>query len=164
MSDASQRGGPVQSTPEGGPIDMGAPAAAPGAGQVQATPEAGSLDDDQALTPPTWREHMQGPIPGLDDAPDSSPAAGSESSRQSAPSAATTRGPEPTDEEEPSEELRKWPPYTGKPVSEVRWQEIGRMAAPIASQAEKLAIKGIDLSARGLSKLARYLESRRENR
>jgi hypothetical protein len=123
---------------------------------VQATPEAGPLDDDQPLTPPTLREHMRGPILGLDDAPaqSSAPAA--------SPSPADTQ--RSAGEDEPSDELRKWPPHTGKPVSEARWQEIGRMAAPIVAQAEKLAIKGIDLSARGLSRFARYLESRRESR
>jgi hypothetical protein len=59
-------------------------------------------------------------------------------------------------------ELRKWPPYTGKPVSDV--SEAMRYVAPIASQAEKLAIQAIDLSARGLAGLARYLEARRHER
>jgi hypothetical protein len=36
--------------------------------------------------------------------------------------------------------------------------------APIASQAEKLAIQAIDLSARGLAGLARYLDARRQER
>jgi hypothetical protein len=36
--------------------------------------------------------------------------------------------------------------------------------APIASQAEKLAIQAIDLSARGLTQLARYLDARRQER
>jgi hypothetical protein len=39
-----------------------------------------------------------------------------------------------------------------------------RYVAPIASQAEKLAIQAIDLSARGLTGLARYLEARRVQR
>ena len=172
MSDAAPRSGPIQSTPEGGPLDVGAPASTPGAGQVQATPEAGPLDADRTLTPPAWREHMRGPIPGLDDVPPApAPAAASSSPPGPEPappppqSASSPGGQEAmADDDEPSEELRKWPPYTGKPVSEVGWQEIGRMAAPIASQAEKLAIKGIDLSARGLTKLARYLESRRDQR
>ncbi|HKG26998.1 MAG TPA: hypothetical protein VKB09_15210, partial [Thermomicrobiales bacterium] len=64
---------------------------------------------------------------------------------------------------EGGEELRKWPPYTGKPVSEVRWDAL-RYAAPIVAQAEKLTIKAIDLSGRGLVRLAGYLETRREER
>jgi hypothetical protein len=160
MSEWSPQSGSVRLTPEGGPVDAGAPAAAPGAGQVQATPEAAPLADDQLLTPPTLREHMRGPIPGLDDAP---PA---EQGRPSAPPAAAAMdlGGSPSPDHEVSEELRKWPPHTGKPVSETDWRSIGRYAAPIAAQAEQLAIKGIDLSARGLSRLARYLESRREQR
>ena len=61
------------------------------------------------------------------------------------------------------EVLRKWPPYTGKPVSEVQWDAL-RYAAPVVAQAEKLTIKAIDLSGRGLSRLARYLETRRQER
>ena len=61
------------------------------------------------------------------------------------------------------EELRKWPPYTGKPVSAAGWDAL-RFAAPIVSQAEKLAIKTIGLTGRGLSKLAQYLEARRLER
>lgn len=162
MSDTSPRSGPIQSTPEGGPLDMGAPASAPGAGQVQTTPEAGPLADDQTLSPPSWREHLRGPIPGLDDVPAAAQAAApptnqmADAAPQAAPGTATPN--------EPPTELPKWPPHTGKPVSDTGWEQIGRMAAPIASQAEKLAIAGIDLSARGLSKLARYLESRREER
>lgn len=151
MSDPGHHG-QIQPTPEGGPIDQGLPASEPGAGQVQSTPEAGPLDEGTSLAPPTWQEHMRGPIPGLDDA---------------VPTAAATEPPpqaSATREEAASEELRKWPPYSGKPVSEVGWKEIARYAAPVVSQAEKLAIKGIDLSARGLTKLARYLESRREQR
>jgi hypothetical protein len=48
-------------------------------------------------------------------------------------------------------------------VSEVHWDAL-RYAAPIVAQAEKLAIKAIDLSGRGLSRLARYLEDRRQER
>lgn len=150
MSDPGHQG-QIQSTPEGGPIDQGPPASEPGAGQVQSTPEAVPLDDGGPLEPPTWREHMRGPIPGLEDEPPG-------------PAAAPKSPASVSREEPPSEELRKWPPHTGKPVSEVPWKEIARYAAPIASQAEQLAIKGIDLSARGLTKLARYLESRRNER
>nr|MBA3449825.1 hypothetical protein [Chloroflexia bacterium] len=61
------------------------------------------------------------------------------------------------------EGLRKWPPYSGKPVSEVRWDAL-RYAAPVVAQAEKLSIKVIDLSGRGLSKLAAFLETKRQER
>jgi hypothetical protein len=161
MSESEHPTGQVESTPEGGPIDVGTPAQEPGAGQVQATPEASPLSD-QELKPPTWREHMDGPIPGLDDAaarPSSgaAPAAArEEASSRGAGAAGSAR--------ETEGELRKWPPYSGKPVSEVNWQEIGRYAAPVAAQAEKLVIQAVDLSARGLSRLARYLETRREER
>jgi hypothetical protein len=164
MSESGQRG-PIRSTPEGGPLDEGIPSTAPGAGQVQPTPEAGPLDTDVALAPPTWREHMRGPIPGVDDAP--SAAAREEPGAQRRAAAGEPAAPAASAasrEEAPSDEFEKWPPHTGKPVSEVGWKEIGRYAAPIAAQAEKLAIKGIDLSARGLTKLARYLEARREGR
>jgi hypothetical protein len=146
-----QHPGQVTATPEGGPIDQGPPTPAPGFGQVQITPEAGPL------TPPTMEEHMQGPILGLDDRP--------AASGQAAPAAAAHQEPAPsTRTQEDDRELRKWPPYSGKPVSEVHWDDARRFAAPVVSQAEKLAIRAIDLSATGLSKLARYLETRRAER
>ena len=169
MSDEANRSGQVSSTPEGGPIDAGAPSPEPGAGQVQATPEAAPLGDDGELVPPTWQEHMAGPIPGMDDAASSS-AAG-----EAAPAVAAASGPatdwkgvpitsvEPSSARGDDEELRKWPPYSGKPVSAPGWDAL-RYAAPIVSQAEKLAIKGIGLSGRGLSKLAQFLEARRQER
>jgi hypothetical protein len=160
MSDASSSG-QVSATPEGGPLDAGVPVSEPGAGQVRSTPEAGPLPENEVLVPPTWREHMSGPILGLDDTPSASSAAARDQvtketsrdrpERPSARDAAAT------------EELRKWPPYSGKPVSEVRWDAL-RYAAPVVSQAERLAIQAIDLSGRGLSKLARYLETRRKER
>ena len=153
------RGGEVTSTPEGGPVGEGAPAAAPGAGQVQSTPEAAPAGEPEPMTPPTWRDQMRGPILGLDGEP---ARAGQALSAEAAPP--PTRTPEPAPREEPEPGLKKWPPYTGKPVSEVRWQEAARYAAPLAAQAEKLAIQTIDLSARGLSRLARYLEARRQQR
>jgi len=154
--------GQVYLTPEGGPIDLGAPASVPGSGQVQATPEAGPLSDDQALSPPSWRENMRGPILGLDDVP----AAGVEGSKgrgaeETLPSGGG-RVAEASSSSGEDRELRKWPPYTGKPVTDVA--EAMRYVAPIASQAEKLAIQAIDLSARGLAGLARYLEARRQER
>ncbi|MGH2615371.1 MAG: hypothetical protein ACRDJC_09035 [Thermomicrobiales bacterium] len=155
MSDEAMRSGQVSSTPEGGPVDAGVPAQEPGAGQVRSTPEATPLADDETLVPPTWREHMDGPVLGRTDAP--SQATREETSAQDRQS---TRARSDDD----LAELRKWPPYSGKPVSEVRWQEIGRYAAPVVSQAEKLAIQAIDLSGRGLSKLARYLATRRQER
>jgi hypothetical protein len=102
---------------------------------------------------------MRGPILGLEGEP---PRAGQTPSAEPAPT--PTRTPEPAGKEKPSPGLKKWPPYTGKPVSEVRWQEAARYAAPIAIQVEKVAIQTIDLSARGLSRLARYLEARRQQR
>jgi hypothetical protein len=169
MSDEANRSGHVSSTPEGGPIDAGAPSSEPGAGQVQATPEAAPLEDEGELVPPTWQEHMAGPIPGMDDA--AAPAAAGEAApaRAAAPSPATDwkgvpiASVEPSSERGDDEELRKWPPYSGKPVSAPGWDAL-RYAAPIVSQAEKLAIKTIGLSGRGLSKLAQFLEARRLER
>lgn len=175
MSDEANRFGQVSSTPEGGPADAGVPAQEPGAGQVLSTPEAAPLAEGEELVPPTWREHMDGPILGMDDAPPAQPAAAREETRatangESIPAApASSReessrtGKEPTPSRAADDELRKWPPYSGKPVSEVRWDAL-RYAAPIVSQAAKLAIKTIDLSGRGLSKLARFLETRRQER
>jgi len=48
-------------------------------------------------------------------------------------------------------------------VSEAPWEAL-RYAAPLAAKAEKLVIGTIDLSAKGLSRLARYLEARRQER
>ena len=167
MSDESIRPGQVSATPEGGPVAEGVPGREPGSGQVRSTPEAAPLSEGEELTPPTWQEHMRGPILGSDGrplgqgqgpeatAPAPEPAAAREEEGvMSAASTATPQG---------DEELRKWPPYTGKPVSDVRWDAL-RYAAPVVSQAEKLTIKAIDLSGRGLSRLARYLESRRQER
>lgn len=165
MSDEPIRPGQVSATPEGGPIDEGAPAREPGLGQVQSTPEAAPLSESEELRPPTWQEHMRGPILGTDglplgqeqgEVPPSAPeptAAREEDTETSGGTAA------PQSAEEPPE----WPPYIGKPVSEVRWDAL-RYAAPVVAQAEKLTIKAIDLSGRGLSRLARYLETRRQER
>ena len=167
MSDESIRPGQVSATPEGGPIDEGVPGHEQGLGQVRSTPEAAPLSEDEELTPPTWQEHMRGPILGTDgqplghaQAPEAgAPAPGPAAAREEegVTSAASTATPQGNDE------LRKWPPYSGKPVSEVRWDAL-RYAAPVVSQAEKLTIKAIDLSGRGLSRLARYLETRRQER
>jgi hypothetical protein len=166
MSDVPIRPGQVSATPEGGPIDEGAPAYEPGLGQVRSTPEAAPLSESEELRPPTWQEHMRGPILGTDGLP-----LGQEQGEATMPAA-----PEPpaarekdaetsggTAEPQGAEELRKWPPYVGKPVSEVHWDAL-RYAAPVVAQAEKLTIKAIDLSGRGLSRLARYLETRRQER
>jgi hypothetical protein len=136
-------------------------------GQVQSTPEAAPLSESEELKPPTWQDHMRGPILGADGLPhgqEQGPAAASPPAEPAAAreedtetSGASTAAPQA------DEELRKWPPYTGKPVSEVRWDAL-RYAAPVVSQAEKLTIKAIDLSGRGLSRLARYLETRRQER
>jgi len=156
---STPRSGEVSSTPEGGPAGEGLPASAPGAGQVQSTPEAAPLGEPESMTPPTWRDQMRGPILGLEGEPS---RAGQATSQASAPT--PTRTPEPAGREKPSPGLKKWPPFSGKPVSEVRWQEAARYAAPIAIQVEKIAIQTIDLSARGLSRLARYLDARRQRR
>ena len=82
MSDESIRTGNVSSTPEGGPANEGASLSEPGAGQVYATPEAAPLGDDVALTPPSWHEHMDGPVLGMEDAePAAQPAAAREEPR-----------------------------------------------------------------------------------
>ncbi len=167
MSDEVNRPGQVSATPEGGPIDEGVPAHEPGLGQVQSTPEAAPLSESEELKPPTWQEHMRGPILGTDGLP-----IGQEHGQAATPSASEPAAAREEDAEtsggttvasRDDEALRKWPPYTGKPVSEVRWDAL-RYAAPVVSQAEKLTIKAIDLSGRGLSRLARYLETRRQER
>jgi hypothetical protein len=63
---------------------------------------------------------------------------------------------------EDDEELKKWPPYSGKPVSDVN--DAWRYAAPVVSQAEKLAISALGLAGNGLTKLAGFLEQRRQDR
>ena len=167
MSDESIRPGQVSATPEGGPVGEGVPANEPGAGFVQSTPEAAPLSEGEELEPPTWQEHMRGPILGTDGLPLRQEQG--ESPPPSAPEPAAAREEDPgtsgvsTSSAQDGEELRKWPPYTGKPVSEVRWDAL-RYAAPVVAQAEKLTIKAIDLSGRGLSRLARYLETRRQER
>ena len=168
MSDESQRPGQVSATPEGGPIAEGVPGREPGLGQVRSTPEAAPLADGEELTPPTWQEHMRGPILGSDGRPVKQEP-GPEATRPAPEPAAAreeegvTSGAASTAAPQADEELRKWPPYEGKPVSEVRWDAI-RYAAPVVSQAEKLTIKAIDLTGRGLSRFARYLEDRRQER
>ena len=168
MSDEANRPGQVSATPEGGPIDEGVPAHEPGLGQVRSTPEAAPLSESEELKPPTWQEHMRGPILGTDGLP-----LGQEQGQAAAPSAAEPAAAREEDTETSGtstaaspggEELRKWPPYTGKPVSEVRWDAALRYAEPVVAQAEKLTIKVISLSGHGLSRLARYLETRRQER
>lgn len=167
MSDEANRSGQVSSTPEGGPLDAGAPAAGPGAGQVRATPEAIPADDDGELVPPTWQEHMQGPIPGMEDEPAAARRA-AQADAPTAPPSTDWKGVPISTVGTPSarageEEPRNRPKYVGKPVSEQGWDAL-RYAAPVVSQAEKLAIKAIGLSGRGLSKLAQYLDARRQER
>jgi hypothetical protein len=167
MSDESIRPGQVSATPEGGPIAEGVPGHEPGLGQVQSTPEAAPLSGNEEPTPPTWQEHMRGPILGTDGLPLSQEQSQASSSTATEPAAAREEDVEASTSSataaQDDEELRKWPPYTGKPVSEVRWDAL-RYAAPIVSQAEKLAIKAIDLSGHGLTRLAGYLEARRQER
>jgi hypothetical protein len=168
MSDEANRPRQISSTPEGGPIAGGTPAQEPGLGQVRSTPEAAPLSESEELRPPTWQEHMRGPILGTDGLPleqeqgeaaapsASEPAAARE--EDAATSGTSSASPQDGDE------LRKWPPHTGKPVSEVRWDDARRYAAPVVAQAEKLTIKAIDLSGRGLLRLAGYLETRWQER
>jgi hypothetical protein len=167
MSDEPIGPGQVFATPEGGPIDEGVPAREPGLGQVQSTPEAAPLSESEELRPPTWQEHMRGPILGTDGLPLGQEQGQAAASSAAEPAAAREEDSEtsgaPTAEPQGAEELRKWPPYTGKPVSEVQWDAL-RYAAPVVAQAEKLTIKAIDVSVRGLSRLARYLETRRQER
>src|SRR5215210_4399221 len=82
MSDEPIRPGQVSATPEGGPINEGVPAQEPGLGQVQSTPEAAPLSEGEELRPPTWQEHMRGPILGTDGLPP-----GQEQGQAAAPSA-----------------------------------------------------------------------------
>jgi hypothetical protein len=167
MSDEPTRPGQVSATPEGGPIDEGVPARESGLGQVQSTPEAVPLSESEELRPQTWQEHMRGPILGTDGLPLGQEQGQAAASSAAEPAAAREEDSEtsgaPTAEPQGAEELRKWPPYTGKPVSEVQWDAL-RYAAPVVAQAEKLTIKAIDVSVRGLSRLARYLETRRQER
>src|SRR5690606_15026801 len=117
--------------------------------QVLATPEGGPADSD-APVPPTWHEHMQGPILGLDDRPRpgappanaaasaSPPAAEAPSpDQQAAPESPAAAAPIPFPGEartaDDEKELSKWPAYRGKPVSDVG--EALKYAAPIAAQA-----------------------------
>lgn len=172
MTDQPTPTGVVNATPEGGPAYEGTPATEPGAGQVRLTPEAGPLAEqpDGDLRPPTWQEHMKGPIIGMDDRPAAaSQPAESVTAQTSRPPAAERTPPPPYSPPpgsgrtaEDDEELKKWPPYTGKPVSDVN--EAWRYAAPVVSQAEKLAISALGLAGTGLTKLAGFLEQRRLNR
>ena len=167
MSDEATRPGQVSATPEGGPVAEGPPAREPGLGQVRSTPEAAPLSESEGLRPPTWQEHMRGPILGSDGRPLGQEQGETAASTAPQPAAAREedagRSGGSTASPQDAEELRKWPPYTGKPVSEVRWDAL-RYAAPVVAQAEKLTIKAIDLSGRGLSRLARFLEDRRRER
>lgn len=174
--------GQVLNTPEAGPLDQGAPDTVPGAGQVLATPEGGP-SFGEAPVPPTWHEHMQGPILGLDDRPRpaeapaapsspaepptaAEPAAASVSSQQATSSPPAAPAPERFSGEARTaadeKELSKWPPYRGKPVSDVG--DALKYAAPIAAQAEKLVIGALNLSGRGLTRLAHFLDDRRQER
>jgi hypothetical protein len=179
--------GMVNVTPEGGPVHEGVPATGPGSGQVRLTPEAGPLAEqtDSVLRPPTWQEHMKGPIIGLDDRPAATGTTGAQAAPPPAASATPPTPPPPAGQAPPphaaaaqvppppysppggrspedDEELKKWPPYTGKPVSDV--QDAWRHAAPVVSQAEKLAISALGMAGSGLTKLAGFLEQRRRER
>jgi hypothetical protein len=172
MTDQSTSPGVVNATPEAGPVNEGTPATEPGSGQVRLTPEAGPLGEqpDTVLHPPTWQEHMKGPILGMDDRK-AAPSGPAESmTAQTPPPPAANRTPPPPytpptgsgRTAEDDEELKKWPPYSGKPVSDVN--DAWRYAAPVVSQAEKLAISALGLAGNGLTKLAGFLEQRRQDR
>ena len=163
--------GMVNATPEGGPVNEGTPATESGSGQVRLTPEAGPLGEqsDSELRPPTWQEHMKGPIIGLDDREAVASKPAEPSVAQTPPPPAAQVPPPPyappassSRTAEDDDELKKWPPYTGKPVSEV--QDAWRYAAPVVSQAEKLAISALGVAGTGLTKLAGFLEQRRQKR
>lgn len=173
MTDRLTPAGMVNATPEGGPVNEGTPASEPGSGQVRLTPEAGPLGEqsDAELRPPTWQEHMKGPIIGLDDRPAAAtapPSSPSPATQVPPPPAAAQVPPPPyappagSRTTEDDDELKKWPPYTGKPVSDV--QDAMKYAAPVVSQAEKLAISALGLAGTGLTKLAGFLEQRRQDR
>jgi hypothetical protein len=171
MTDQPTPTGVVNVTPEGGPVNEGTPATAPGAGQVRLTPEAAPLAGypDGELRPPTWQEHMKGPILGLDDRPAAASKPAESVTAQTPPPPAAQVPPPPyappggsSRTAEDDEELKKWPPYAGKPVSDV--QDAWRYAAPVVSQAEKLAISALGLAGNGLTKLAGFLEQRRQDR
>lgn len=170
MTDQPTPAGMVNATPEGGPVNEGTPASEPGSGQVRLTPEAGPLGEqsDSALRPPTWQEHMKGPIIGLDDRePAASKPAASAAPLTPPPPAAQVppppyAPPAGSRTTEDDDELKKWPPYSGKPVSDT--QDAWKYAAPVVSQAEKLAISALGLAGTGLTKLAGFLEQRRQDR
>src|SRR5215217_7794935 len=108
MSDESIRPGQVSATPEGGPIAEGVPGHEPGLGQVQSTPEAVPLSGNEEPTPPTWQEHMRGPILGTDGLPLSQEQSQASSSTATEPAAAreedveasTSSATAPQDDEE----------------------------------------------------------------
>jgi hypothetical protein len=118
---------------------------------------------------------MRGPIPGLDETAAGAPPRATAAPGQGQPGEATRvpitvlPGTEASSGTagrgtEPEAESHRWPSYSGKPVSEVRWQDAGRYVAPVANQAAKLAISAIGLTGRGLEHLAQYLEARRQER
>lgn len=160
---ATPRSGVVAATQQGGPANEGAPAAEPGAGTVRTTPEGGPLPQPEGepadLRPPTWHEHMKGPILGMAQ-PVVNVAPPAEASPQDAAAERLPSAPSVTPEDEA--ELKQWPSYIGKPVSDV--SEAMRFAAPLASQAESLTIRALQVSGRGLSRLAQFLEDRRQAR
>lgn len=162
------RPGVMRATPQGGPIHQGTPVAEPGAGTVRLTPEGGPLPQPDAaraeLRPPTWHENMKGPILGMPP-PGAATPPPSEPPRQAAAAPPQQAAPLPTAHSvtpEDEAELKQWPPYIGKPVSDV--SEAMRFAAPLAAQAESLAIRTLRVSGRGLSRLAQFLEERRQLR
>ncbi len=159
-------------------------------GHVEPTPEARPL-------PPAWRDHFQGPIPGLPPRP--TPAAGqappnqgtasqagtpsqegpsapppapspapqtAASSGQSGPVRPAAAPPEPHPAHQPEVDRRI--PLSGdgrERADEERQGKSGRDAAallkPLAAGAALLAVAGVRLAARGVSRLADALANRR---
>jgi hypothetical protein len=126
------------------------------------TPEAGPLSETGGVQPPTWREQMRGPIPGLDNT-----SSGTTAQAGAAPSSGTDAGRATTStarEAMSGSEGRQAPKYIGKPVSEVPWGEALKVARPVLSLAERMLITTIDLTGQGLTSLAQFLERQRQER
>ncbi|HEU0115185.1 MAG TPA: hypothetical protein VFQ80_10940 [Thermomicrobiales bacterium] len=135
-------------------------------GHVEATPEARPL-------PPAWRDHFQGPIPGLPPAP--TPAAASAGGQaagqpnQPAPVPNPPAAPAPPPPAFQPEANRPIPLYGDRqerPGGE-RQEKSGWDAAdllkPLAAGAALLAVVGVRLAVRGVAQLADALGNRRRS-
>ncbi len=151
-------------------------------GHVEATPEARPL-------PPTWRDHLQGPIPGMPARPTpaaasaSGPGAGHAAQAGQAPAPQPTPPPTSTSIPAPAAPAAPPPPEprpafqpdANRPIplygdgreraGGERQQRSGWDASdlikPFAAGAVLLAVAGIRLAARGVGQLADALASRR---